>query len=1678
MIRTERFFYLVIVFALAVSLEGLFAGSASGQVQTGTPPFGSFGGGPDTINLGNLNAHLTIPVLHKPGRGTNFTYGLSFDSSVWYPVTSGTTTTWQPVLNWGWTGSTLTTTGYAVYTTGTGSCRFFQETRWITEYSTRYTFKGYVDPFGTFHPMAGEVIIPAPDCGPQGPTTGTATAYDGSGYIMAIDNTPSATLHTSFGAVSPLPLNAPAAGKTFTDRNGNIISTDGSGHFYDTLSSTTAVLTLTGSGTALSPIKLTYTTSSGSSVYYQINYTNYTVATNFGLSGINETKSSAAVPLVTSVVLPDGSQYTFTYEATPSTPSSGACTPYAGTTCVTARIASIKMPTGGSITYAYSGGNNGILSDGSTATLTRTTPDGTWIYARTFVSGTQWQTIVTDPSTAANQTSIQFQSIYETQRKIYQGSTGGTLFQTINTCYNAATSPCMTTAITLPITQRTTLTTVPGSGNLIAQHTGKFDSFGNSTESDDYDLATAAPFPLLRQTLITYAGLGGYLNAFRQTVKVLNGSGTIQSRQDTNYDQYSGFTGANCITTAPNHDNTGHGCSFTARGNSTSVTNYTDPVTPGGAIIKNFTYDSLGNLRTAQLNCCQLKTWSYSTTTDYAYPDSVISGTSSPQLTTSFTYDLHMGLPLTSTDPNNVQSTFTYDSLGRPLTVKAGTNPATNYTYADYNNSTSFTPWTVQVCSPVQSTNTTCQKTILDNQGRTVTTQLLDVSAHLYAASDTQYDVFGRAFKASNPYTSAPSNWTQVGFDVLGRQTTTTLPDNSVNATTYSDNTATTTDPAGKQRKFVGDGLGRLTSVYEPDPSNSNSLTLQTSYTHNVFGLLTQVSQTPQTRNYVYDALGRLSSTTTPEAGTVCFGTYSGSTCQANGYDSFNNLLYRTDARGVVTNYLYDTLNRLVGVSYPTVPSGVAAMPNICKVNGSSTNNANSCLAYGTSAASFNNGSATSMTDPSGSESYSYDQYGNVTQLIKIIGPTTYTTSYTYNLANELTQITYPSGRVVQQSVDGIGRLCEIAPSTTGCGTASSPFATGFGFNSANQVTGFKYGNGIFASFGFSSDLLQLNCLDYSTTNRAGTCTHDSTTKFGLSYSYGASGSNNGQLGGTTDYVDSGRNATYTYDSLYRLTNASTPGSANYPAWGLSETYDRYGNRTDQNQTAGSPPMNHVLITAATNHISGSPYTYDLSGNMTNDGQNTLIYDGESHAVSATVTGSSSGNYTYDGKGIRVKVVSVISGTTTTTVYVFSGSKVIAEYVNGTSPSAPTREYIYAGAALLAKIDSTGTKYYHQDHLSNRLVTDSSGNTSAQMGHFPFGESWYNSTNDKLLFTSYERDSESGNDYAKARYYVNRLGRFSSPDPLSGSTGNPQSLNRYSYALNAPTSLLDPTGMSYCENIDDAKALKKRTRLIATKFGPYSLDESENVEQDPGGVPSDCTIESGGDGADGLLSVLSDDELLNLLDSADPGAYLDYLFGLVPLIQVDSLPGGQSDPETTIGPANTDAASNGSGDGDCILPTTFQKIGIAAQRVVAKASNKTIGVGLGGTAGVGNIIGVTISFSRQLVVSPNGQAAFETTVTAPVGLPFNSLVSAGAGGYGGFQFSFSNATTPQDLKATFISGGAGGGGGWGGGGDVALGSGTKGQFVYQATATVGGGAGGYGHGVSFTYTVLTPICND
>jgi RHS repeat-associated protein len=1045
---------------------------------------------------------------------------------------------------------------------------------------------------------------------------------------------------------------------------------------------------------------------------------------------------------------------------------------------------------------------------------------------------------------------------------------GATTYSTVNYVWTQD-NPSQTST-TNPRLSSTTTVNDAGQSAISYQ----YDSNGNVSDIFQNGYGAGAR----RETLMAYLTGTSYATAHildRLTkIQIFDSSGVLKGRTDIAYDSYG--SGPASVTGAPQHDDTNYGTGFSTRGNVTSTTRYTNAAAATGAVTRNLTYDILGNLLTAQLDCCQQKQWVFTSTTGYAYPDSITRGSGTTLLTTSTTYNLVNGLAASQTDENGQVVNFLYDALSRPTSVTAPLSSSVTYSYDDNSSQPAGTQTTA-----IDAGKTLVQITTSDGLGRAVKQETKDGAGQNSSIVDTQYDSLGRVSQVSNPHAPGVTpGQTVTQYDAVGRALKIIPPDGSTTSNNtqflYLGNAVTVTDPAGKQRRSFTNALGQLVQVDEPGPGaatpgigsvsitgtlltgcnpsepipsppghchmitdtgsvsvtvgsfsasvnfsgfqnktasaiaialssklnasgspvstsvsgstisitavqsgdttnyplsvggsstfgsftanpsgaalsgGTNAATenapslghpLQTVYTYDGLDNLTNVTQGVQQRQFIYDSLGQLTSATTPEAGTVSYT-----------YGSFTGLVAtRTDARNVVTNYSYDGLNRLYQVSYNVGTSGVPATPT-------------TTLTYGSNASQNNKGRLITMTDGVGSENYSYDVLGRTTQLSKTINSLTYPISYAYDTAGNLKQITYPSGRIVQQATDSLGRLTQVS-------SAGTNYVTGIAYNPAWEPTGFNYGNGVQASFSYNARM-QLASLGY---------TKSGTNLLGLAYSYVApNGGNNGQIAGITDSVDSTRSTTFTYDAWSRLKQASNS------QWTVTETYDRFGNRSAQ-----SPPvMNSVLVDPNTNRLLSS-YAYDAAGNMTNDGSNTLVYDAENRAVSAA-NGGNSGTYTYDGKGLRVKKVS--GGTTT--VYIFAGSKVIAEYQNGAAVASPAREYIYMGGQVAATLSGGATTYHHPDELSTRVSTDSSGNTVRTFGHFPFGETWYETgTASKLKFTSYERDSESGNDYAMARSYVNRLGRFSSPDPLGGTIGDPQSLNRYAYVQNDPVDLIDPLGL-------------------------------------------------------------------------------------------------------------------------------------------------------------------------------------------------------------------------------------------------------------------------------------------
>jgi RHS repeat-associated protein len=136
------------------------------------------------------------------------------------------------------------------------------------------------------------------------------------------------------------------------------------------------------------------------------------------------------------------------------------------------------------------------------------------------------------------------------------------------------------------------------------------------------------------------------------------------------------------------------------------------------------------------------------------------------------------------------------------------------------------------------------------------------------------------------------------------------------------------------------------------------------------------------------------------------------------------------------------------------------------------------------------------------------------------------------------------------------------------------------------------------------------------------------------------------------------------------------------------------------------------------------------------------------------------------------------------------------------------------GADSLMATQAVDVRWLVADQLGTpRMVLDKTGSLAGMTRHdyLPFGDEaptgWggrtpergYVADNVRQKFTGYERDAETGLDYARARYYASSLGRFISPDPLmsSGKATAPQSWNRYAYCLNSPLDMADPDGLMW-----------------------------------------------------------------------------------------------------------------------------------------------------------------------------------------------------------------------------------------------------------------------------------------
>jgi RHS repeat-associated protein len=917
-----------------------------------------------------------------------------------------------------------------------------------------------------------------------------------------------------------------------------------------------------------------------------------------------------------------------------------------------------------------------------------------------------------------------------------------------------------------------------------------YGSYGRVTDQYECGYKQGTDYQVRRRTHFDYIDTQNYKDErFLHLVRLvsvydaLNNNNdlddVLKAKTETFYDDYDAMGGLQYYNLTandypPNHD-AKYNQSFVMRGNATAVKTFSSFSPEEKATTRGVKYDIFGNVVEAEVSCCVKKSFIFTVETFYSQPRWVRSGGETGlNLETSYQHNFFTGLVTEEMNPDGVRITYEYDDALRLTSVTNQNTEAVAETHFDQDN---FENDLLSYVSKTSYDDRGTQKVItsrqwFDGSGRAVRAGTgTGATPDSYDTVATVYDGWGRETKQSNPYLGDANGngdaqfWTINTYDKLSRVDTVTLPDGQTIQTEYRGATSTsgatviTTDTVGRQRKSEVDGLGRLVKVTEQNPANGN-LEWVTSYSYDVLNNLTRTDQGGQTRTFEYDAKSRLTRESTPEAGQISYD-----------YWDFDAVKTRRDARGVITNYTYGELNLLNEVRYNNV-TGVAptATVNIKYRNDSP-----------------GKGQIEWVTDGMGKESYGYDGLGRLESRVRVIDDIRYEMRYEYNAANQMTMMIYPSGKRVKVSRDARGRLSAMR-SVDASNNVQETYLSEINYRVEGLISSQKLGDETTESFTYSDDRLQLT---RQKVMNAGS------TLLDLSYGYGAlagqmgngsTAGNNGQLVSVTGTINGqNRNQTFNYDNVGRLVTAI--GLSGQPTegtpWARRHDYDRYGNVTKVwDAVSGGNTLQNIMIAQlggiATNRIAsvnGTAFEYDASGNVTREGlAKAYAYDAENRLVSVSVNGIVSEIYGYDAGNRRVK--KVVGGVVTH--YIWEG-EVIAEYERG------------GGGA-----QATGKRYYHQDRLSTRVITDGTGAVVGTTDHLPFGEEiGVSGQEEKHKFTTYERDG-TGLDYAVNRHYNPRQGRFNQVDPLgmgASSLADPQSLNLYSYVRNNPVNFIDPSGL-------------------------------------------------------------------------------------------------------------------------------------------------------------------------------------------------------------------------------------------------------------------------------------------
>lgn len=536
------------------------------------------------------------------------------------------------------------------------------------------------------------------------------------------------------------------------------------------------------------------------------------------------------------------------------------------------------------------------------------------------------------------------------------------------------------------------------------------------------------------------------------------------------------------------------------------------------------------------------------TITSYNANGQPLSITDANGLVTSMTYDPRQRM--TSRSNGGETTTYTYDGVGQLTKVTMPDASYLNYTYDGAHRLTQ-----------IQDGLNNKVVYTLDNSGNRIKEDYVDPTNALSRTRSRAYDALNRMQQDIGGATPA-SQITQYAYDANGNQ-------------------SSMTDPLARVTSQSYDALNRLMQVVDP----FNGSAAPTKYEYDAQDNLTKVTDPKNLATvYVYNGFNELTSQSSPDTGSTAFT-----------YDPTGNMLTKTDARGVTSTYTYDALNRVTTISYPAYQSDPAETVT---------------YTYDGTAMSCTNGKGRlcSLTDKTGTTSYSYDIRGRALSKSQTTTGLTQSIGYRYNTAGQMDRMTLPSGKFVDYTY-----LNNRITAITYDGKQVIKNADYEPFGPLGEWT---WGNDSVAS---PNKHVRYFDLDGRNTKIESGSSIDPAI---IVYDAASRITDLQKL--TANAVDPAKSTTYGYDNLDRLTNVTpNAGNAN-PARGF--TYDAVGNRLTATLASSVTNYSYGATSHRLNGLTGATsktFSYDNDGNRTTDGTSTWSYGGNNRPTSINIPGAS-----------------------------------------------------------------------------------------------------------------------------------------------------------------------------------------------------------------------------------------------------------------------------------------------------------------------------------------------------------------------------------------------------------------------------------------------------------------------